>query len=72
MKMENFMQDYKGYKIMKEGIGNTYMILKEKKHWYEYLIPNFIVPNPIVLVRGIKSIENAKLVIDYGEKHQYG
>jgi len=61
---KNFLQDYKGYTIMKESFGGTYLIFRNKK-WYEKLIPKFILPNEIVLARGIETIEDGKFFIDH-------
>jgi len=43
---------------MKEGTVDTFMIIRERK-WYE-----FFMPNPIALMRGIKNIKDAKIIID--------
>lgn len=50
---------------MKEGYGGTYLIFRKKK-FFERLIPDFIIPDEIVLARGIQSMEDAKIIIDRG------
>jgi len=62
---KNFLQEYKDRTIMKEGYGGTYLIFRKKK-FFERLIPDFIIPDEIVLARGIQSMEDAKIIIDRG------
>lgn len=57
--IEKIFQQYKEYTIMAEGHNkDSYLICREKK-WHD-----FFMPNPIVVLRGLGSIAEAKYWID--------